>query len=397
MIVVGLVACGRQAPVFAPGNLTVTSTPDSAAIFIDGQDTGAFTPHLFADLDANLYNVRVQLADHISTPDHISVDLAPLDDLTLAFALSQTGLQVTSNPAGAAIFIDGTDTGEITPATIGGLSAGVVDVSLTLPTYLVSPASLPVTISEGSVASVPDSAFSIVPQRTVVLEGFANVDCIPCPQLTANLVAMADKPGFGPDRVLYLEYSVSWPNFTDPLYLYNPSENTDRFTDYLVLAAPAVYEDGHQLGDALNANAMEAAALLALQTDPGFAIALNADFTNPTVPVTVTLDPRADRDLAGYSLYVALYEKVVDFNARGISPGANNQVVFHHVFRDRVDTPPPLGVLTAGIPDVHQVNLTRGDWALDNLVVVAFVQHDTNHAIIQAGSFGETATAGGTP
>ena len=142
---------------------------------------------------------------------------------------------------------------------------------------------------------------------------------------------------------------------------------------------------------------MEDQLLADLQTDPGFRIDVTADFLNPAVPVEVTLVPDEAIDLAGHSLYIALYEKIVDFAERGLTPGTNGQTVFHHVFRDRVDTPPALGLLTAGTPVVHNVTLARGDWPLDNLVVIAFVQRDSDYAIIQAGSYGESAETGGTP
>lgn len=396
-VLLSLAACGRVAPTFAPGDITVTSTPPGAAIFIDGQDTGEITPHTFAGLEADLYNISVRLPDHVSTPGVVPVDLSPLDDVTLEFALSETGLLITSQPSGAAISINGNDTGEVTPATIAGLEAGPTDISLSLDTYVVSPASYTVDVIADSVLALPPETFSLRSQRTVVVEGFANTNCGPCPQLAANLLAMVAKPEFTPDRVLYLEFSVNWPNPVDPLFQYNPTENTDRFTEYLVLGAPSLYANGVKLPDALNASAMEDAVLADLQTDPGFLIDVTADFTSTQIPVTVTLDPARDQDLAGYSLFVALYEKVIDFDERGLPVGTNGQVVFHHVFRDRIDTPLALGILTNGTPQAHNLTLSRGDWPLDNLVVIAMVQHDTSHAIVQVGSYGETTETGGTP
>ncbi len=321
IIALAAVSCGREAPVFAPGNLTVTSTPAGAAIFVNGADTGEITPHTFAGLEANLYDVTVQLTDFISNPGHLGVDLAPLDDLTLSFTLSQTGLLVTSQPAGARVFIDGTDTGQFTPATVGGLAPGAANVSLALDTYLITPAEFTVEVVAGVVTSVPADAFALEPQRTVILEGFANVDCIPCPQLTDNLVSMAAKPEFSTDRFLYLEYSVSWPNFTDPLFLHNPAENTDRFTDYLVLGAPAVYADGIQLADALDGPAMEAAALADLATDPGFGIRVSADFPTPAVPVTVTLTHHAHQHPPRPPPVTPLADTVPDRHALRPRPG----------------------------------------------------------------------------
>jgi len=397
LAVLGLTSCGREAPSFAPGDVTVTSSPAGAGVFIDGTDTGQVTPFSFVGLDANLYNFSVQLPEFISTPTSLQVDLRPLDTINLEFTLSQTGLLITSEPAGATVFLDGTDSGHVTPATIAGLGAGPVEIALTLDTYLVTPASFTATVVADTVIAVPAETFAMRSQRTVILEGFGNINCGPCPQLTANLVAMADKPGFGLDRVIYLEFSVNWPNPADPLYLYNPVENSDRFTEYFVLGAPALYADGSGLPDALDAPAMEARVLAELEIDPGFRIDVTADFTNPSVPVTVTLLPAVGVDLTGSSLYVALYEDTIDFDARGLDPGTNGQTVFHHVFRDRVDTLPALGPLAANTPTSIDVTLARGDWAPENLVVVAIVQRDSDHAIIQAGSTDETAKAKGNP
>lgn len=396
-LVLGLTSCGRQEPSFAPGNLTVDSTPPGAAILFDGQDTGQVTPFTFVGLEANLYNISVVLPEFVSTPASIPVDLGPLDDITLDFALSQTGLEITSVPAGAQILLDGIDTGRVTPATIAGLDAGLVDISLHLGTYVISPARLPVTVVADSVLSVPVDAFRLRPQRTIMLEGFANIDCGPCPQLSDNLVAMSQNPAFGPDRVLYMEFSLDFPNAFDPLYLDNTAENFDRFrTDYFILGAPALFVDGVKLGDALDTAAMETRILTDLQIDPGFRIDVSADFSNAVVPVTVTLDPTDDVDLGGHTLYVALYEKTVDFADRGLEAGSNGQTIFHHVFRDRVDSPPALGPLSGGIPAVYNVTLSRRDWDPTNLVVVAFAQRDADFAIIQAGSYGETVAAEGS-
>lgn len=63
----------------------------------------------------------------------------------------------------------------------------------------------------------------------MILESFGNVDCATCAQAAENLVAVTDSDGFGPDRALFLEFSVNWPSPIDPFYLANPTENSDRF------------------------------------------------------------------------------------------------------------------------------------------------------------------------
>jgi len=111
ILVAAVAGCGRVAPVVAPGSLTVTSTPAGAAILLNGTDTGTTTPHTFADLAANVYEVSVALPGWVpQTPSQV-VDLQPLDVRAVDFPLSQTGVAVVSTPAGARIFADGEDTG----------------------------------------------------------------------------------------------------------------------------------------------------------------------------------------------------------------------------------------------------------------------------------------------
>ena len=382
--------CGREAPSFAPGALTVTSDPAGATILLDGQDTGQLTPHTFAELEAAVYGVSVHLDGWVTTPAQKTVELRPLDVRLVEFTLSRTGLAVTSDPTGARILIDGLDTGLLTPAVVGGLAPGPVEVALALDDWLVFPASFTATVTAGEVSDLPDDTFTLRPRRTVLLEGFANIDCGPCPQLTANLLALTSQPGYGPDRVLFVEFSVSWPNFQDPFYLANAAENSDRYTFYQVLGAPTLIADGVTLADAVDPDVLRAAVDADLGADPGLLIDVDADPTQATILVTVTLTPLRDLDLSGQRLFVALYEDELTVVP---APGSNGQTEFHHVFRDRVDAPPVLGALTAGVPQQIMLNLQRGDRDPASVVIVAFVQDPTTRAVLQAGSTALSAHA----
>jgi hypothetical protein len=314
-----LASCGAEAPWFAPieeqdpGNIIIRSTPVGAAIFLNGVDQNAVTPDTLEGLDPGTYQVTVELADHISDPGTVEIDLQAAETDSAEFTL--------------------------TP--------------------------------------------SVTAKKVVILEGFSNVSCPPCPELTENLVTMMEKPEFTSDRIQFLEFAVNWPEFADPFYWANPAENADRFGLYGVSAAPDLYIDGVQQADPLDATAMENAVLAALETDPGFEIDVTADFSSATVPVTVILTALRNLDLTGHVLYVAIYEKEVVIEP---APGVNGQTEFHHVFRDRVDTVPTLGTLTMDSPQQFDLTLTSGTAGPDSYVAVAFVQNETSHAILQAGS-----------
>ena len=377
-----LASCGAEAPTFEPGNIVVTSDPPGAAIFLDDEDTGFFTPDTLTNLEPSTYKVTVELGDYVSKPDTVSVDLKPLDTLPVYFSLSRTGFSIGS-PVGARILVDDSDTGKIVPAAVAGLDPGTVMVSLELDGYLVLPDQFEVTILDTTITEIPDDTFTTRSKKTVILEGFSNVSCPPCPQMTDNLVEMAAKPEFTSDRMLFIEFSVSWPELTDPFFLANPTENADRYTQYQVLGAPDLYVDGVRQANALDAAAMENSVLVALESDPGFLVDVIADFSSSTVPVSVTLEPFRDVDLTGHVLFVAIYEIEIVIEP---APGINGQTVFHHVFRDRLDTLPELGALTAGNHQHFEVTLNRGSAAPEDYVAIAFVQHDVNYTILQAGS-----------
>lgn len=388
--VIAFAACGRVAPRYEPASLTVLSTPAGAAILFDGRDTGQVTPCTFTGLDAAMLEVRVALPDWFSDPESIPVDLRPLDDAEISFTLHQTGLRVTSEPSGARILIDGADTGKVTPATVAGLEPGTVQVALELDTWLCVPASLPVTVVEGAVVEVLPEDLRLRSRRTVLLESFGNISCATCAPAAENLVTLSGTPGFGPDRAVYLEFSVSWPSPVDPFYLANPTENAARYTYYYVLGAPALYVDGAAQADPLDLSGSAAAVTARWDIDPGFLLDVAADLqAGATVPVTVTLTPLADLDLEGCILFVALYEDRIAYDA---PPGNNGQSVFHHMFRDRVDTPPALGAFSSGEPATFELTLNRGAVSPDNATVVAFVQRVADKVVLQAGS---TATAPG--
>ena len=376
--------CGHVAPSWQPASLTVHSTPAGAAIALDGQPTGEVTPHTFTGLAAAPHAVSVTLDEWFADPASIAVDLAPLDDETVEFTLYQTGLRVTSEPAGAHVLLDGVDTGKVTPAVVAGLTAGTVQLSLALDTYLCVPGSVPVTVTEGTLTEVPATALRLRSRHTVIMESFGNVNCATCPQAAEALFGLTQLDGYGPDRALFMEFAVNWPSPVDPFYVANPAEQADRYMYYLVMGAPVVFVDGANQPDALDGNAVAAAVAQEWQEDPGFLIDLGTtEVPGATIPLQVTLNPLVDVDLSGCVLYAALYEDQVTY---GTAPGNNGQAVFHHMFRDRVDAPPALGPLTAGQPATFNLSLARGSAAIGNLTLVAFVQRTADHAVLQAGS-----------
>ena len=402
-------SCGRVAPHYEPGTIEVTSTDvdgasiEGASIWFDGEDTGEVTPFTFTELEADRYEISVVLDGFFPDPDGTVVELHNAEYLVQNFELSNTAptlLTVTSTPAGASIFINGEDSGEITPATIPDLEAGDVEVQLVQQGMYVSPASFTATVVAHETTVLPDETFAFRWKKTVMLEGFSNVECDGCPELAENLEAFMHDSGYGLDRAIYCKFSMSWPLQSDPFYQYNIGENNDRMYFYqteLAGGIPALTLDGTLTEGTSNnttPTATEIAAMMenAVLAEPGFLIDVTADFSNTSIPAEIKLTAMQDVDLSDHTLYIALVQSYF------LSDEAFQDVVdFHWLFRDRVDNLPTLSNMTNGQELVFNETLLRSDWDLETLYVVAFVQNNLNKEILQAGISAATGAPAPAP
>jgi eukaryotic-like serine/threonine-protein kinase len=107
------------APTIVPGQLNVNSTPAGAQIQIDGQnDPSWVTPFNLAGLNPGQHSLTISKPGYGS--ETRSIDVASGSKSFLSVQLSQltASVSVTSDPAGVAVWIDGKDTGRVTPAQV---------------------------------------------------------------------------------------------------------------------------------------------------------------------------------------------------------------------------------------------------------------------------------------
>ncbi|QSZ66965.1 DUF3344 domain-containing protein [Methanofollis aquaemaris] len=132
------------------GCIAVTSTPEGATIFLDGEDTGLVTPATLEEIPVGEHVVTLKRDDYADASATVTVveDETATVDLTLTTLTSS--LAVTSTPDGASIFIDGADTGETTDTTLEGIAVGDHTVTLKMEGY--REAATDVTIMENETA-----------------------------------------------------------------------------------------------------------------------------------------------------------------------------------------------------------------------------------------------------
>jgi serine/threonine-protein kinase len=115
-------AKGRKAqspaPV-VPGQVALDSTPQGAQVQVDGaSDPRWVTPLTASGLEPGRHTITISKAGY--SPDTRTVDVASGSKSTIVIHLAQlvATLSVTSNPAGASIYVDGRDMGKTTPSQL---------------------------------------------------------------------------------------------------------------------------------------------------------------------------------------------------------------------------------------------------------------------------------------
>jgi len=136
------------------GGLFVSSTPQSADIYLNHESSGELTPHLF-NLPEGSYIVSVSKSGYSVFPESVVVQVVKDSWVTADFILTENkgSIFVNSDPSGGSIILDHLFTGKITPDTLFEVDLGDHVVSVEKPGYLASPESLAVTVVENQTTS----------------------------------------------------------------------------------------------------------------------------------------------------------------------------------------------------------------------------------------------------
>ena len=107
------------APTVAPGQLTINSTPEGATIRVDGRtDPSWVTPFNLPGLAPGQHTVNIAKGGY--SPEIRTIEIASNSKsfLVVQLALAGAMASVSSDPAGAAVFLDGKNTSRVTPVQV---------------------------------------------------------------------------------------------------------------------------------------------------------------------------------------------------------------------------------------------------------------------------------------
>jgi hypothetical protein len=102
--------------VVIPGQMTINSTPEGAQVRIDGRsDPSWVTPINLTGLSPGQHSISVSKPGYSSESRNVDVASGSKSFVVIQLAQLAATMAVTSDPAGASVFLDGKDTGRVTP------------------------------------------------------------------------------------------------------------------------------------------------------------------------------------------------------------------------------------------------------------------------------------------
>ncbi|KAB2908872.1 MAG: PEGA domain-containing protein [Ignavibacteriales bacterium] len=293
------------------------------------------------------------------------------------------GVAVTGSPVGAAIFLDGNNTGKVIPDTLQ-VKAGVHQIGAQMDGFLSETKNI--TVPGNSITNVVFDLAPVTEQKVVVLEDFANVSCVPC--VTSNLVINALQKGtYKNSPVLFIKYHVNYPSPQDPFYQANRSQLTARAQLYNVLSTPTTFIDGRFKPLSADSNQIKQYIEQQLRQPARFRMTATDSIASGEIHAKIGIEvlsiPEAGQN--DIVLHVFVVQEEVSFTT---PPGSNGETVFHDVVR---------GFFTGAAGFVPAFNGDNGQklnysfslstgtgWDLSKIKVVAFLQNKNSKEIYQS-------------
>ena len=107
------------APVVVPGQMSVDSNPQGAQVQFDGKtDPSWITPFTLSGISAGPHTVTLSKAGYSTDTRAVDVASGNKSFVTGHLTLLMATLSVTSTPPGANVYVDGKDSGKLTPAQV---------------------------------------------------------------------------------------------------------------------------------------------------------------------------------------------------------------------------------------------------------------------------------------
>lgn len=222
--------------------------------------------------------------------------------------------------------------------------------------------------------------------KTVLIEDFANVSCIPC--VASNKVIEAVSNSYGPTKLAIVKFPTNFPAPNDLFYLAAKEICDERMSYYNIIAAPTTIIDGiTRLYSLTDTTALKTAIDAKLTITPRFGIDVTGTFEGDYVAnVNVKFIDTSGINLSDLVIHTVLTETDIEFEQ---PPGSNGETKFYDV--TRLMLPTKDGTPARQLIDQGELTFTFEDallssWNLEKLNFVVYIQNKTTKEVFQTGS-----------
>lgn len=207
VVVAGCSETTKPEPEVPHGRIRVDSFPDSAAVWLDGRDTGQLTECIIDNVPVGEHVVTLKHRHYAAWSDTVQVFYEELPRYVLAhLSLAPASLTITSQPTGAQIRLSYHNIGLTTPARIDSLFEIHQRVDLHLPGHYPTRGDVVLELGETTAYT---STLTPAPDRTVVYSRNDSLFTLSLDGLRETLLAgdMRDQNMVWSPNGLYLAYA----------------------------------------------------------------------------------------------------------------------------------------------------------------------------------------------
>ena len=365
------------------GKAYITSNVDSAEIWLDNFTTGKFTPDTI-ETTVGTHTVTLRKTNYTDVSQTIEIVRNSLVSFNISLSEESGKIYVTSNAAGAQIFIDFVNSGKVTPDTV--LTTPGTHQTILERAFFVS-ATREVEVVKDSLINLNIILEEIAPSNVVLLEDFANVSCNPC-VISNKIIETLTNETYGRSKLVAVKFPTNFPASNDLFYLAAKEICDARISYYNVFFAPTTVVDGIIKPVSTDSNSVKAAVDQRLQKEIKFRMFVSDNIigTDYFTTVTIKVLNGVGLDFSNLVLHTVVTETDIEFST---PPGSNGETVFHDVTRAMLPT--SSGESLNGISLTDEVVFQRQtsinpSWVTSKLNTVAFIQNVVTKEVYQATS-----------
>ncbi|MFZ1518398.1 MAG: Omp28-related outer membrane protein [Ignavibacteriaceae bacterium] len=291
-------------------------------------------------------------------------------------------IQVLSNVADAKIFIDGNDTGKLSPDTVTTTTGNHI-IELRKDGYDVAKQNIIVIKNQST-----EIGFKLLAtDKIVLIEDFANVSCVPC--VTSNkILEQLTNHTFGRNKLIAIKYPTNFPSPVDPFFLANGPDCNARMSYYSIILAPTNIVGGQLRPIPSDSNDVKEKIYSELSEIPQFIVDVQSTISSNNYNINISVEVKnvSNLDFSKLVLHTVVTETDIEF---ATPPGSNGETKFYDVMRKML--PDNQGELLTSINQIGTYNFQRqvpinSGWMQNKLNTVVFIQNKETKEIYQAGS-----------